>query len=304
MPAATLNLYISNMPSKPAHRQPPVASIRTYSLFGETADMPDILHVEPLSTRSSLHGWEMAPHRHARLHQLLLLDSGSGTARLEQTQRALVDHSLVNVPVGQVHAFSFVPGAEGWVAMLPDELLSALTQGMPDLRAALSQPAVLTAGPALLAALQQMAQEFLARQAGRALVLRGLAATALALTARSLMEQAPPPALDLPSSNLLQRFETLLQRHSGDAWPVARYAQALSISPTHLSRLTRQATGHGANHLIEAERMREARRLLAFTAAPVKAIAYELGFADPAHFCRAFKRSAGRSPRDFRQGTG
>jgi len=78
------------------------------------------------------------------------------------------------------------------------------------------------------------------------------------------------------------------------------YARALAVSPTHLSRVARAATGVSAQRLIEARLMREARRNLAYTHLGVATIAYTLGYADPAYFTRAFTRDAGLSPRAFR----
>jgi AraC-like DNA-binding protein len=45
----------------------------------------------------------------------------------------------------------------------------------------------------------------------------------------------------------------------------------------------------------------EARRRLVHVAAPVSALAYELGFEDPAYFCRFFKRHVGRTPTQWRR---
>ena len=46
--------------------------------------------------------------------------------------------------------------------------------------------------------------------------------------------------------------------------------------------------------------MREARRQLAYTSLQVASIAYALGYADPAHFSRVFRRVEGLSPRATR----
>lgn len=246
------------------------AAIRSYSLFGESGELPDVLHCETIATRSSLHGWELEPHRHARLHPLLLLRQGGGSAWLESGRTPLRPRTLVNVPCGDVHAFSFTPATQGWVVTLPDELVADLLTRAGESRAVLDGAGTASADAAL-----------------------GLASRALSLQA--------PATPDLAASNLLRRFEALLEAHVIEHWPVARYAQALSITPTHLSRLTRAATGQGASVLIEERLMREARRQLAFSSLPVKSVAYALGFADPAHFSRAFARAAGRSPRQFRE---
>jgi AraC family transcriptional activator of pobA len=292
MSGSRQDLYDSNMMR--------AAAIRSYSLFGESGELPDVLHCETIATRSSLHGWELEPHRHARLHQLLLLRQGGGSAWLESGRTPLRPRTLVNVPCGDVHAFSFTPGTQGWVVTLPDELVADLLTRAGESRAVLDGAGTASADAALVRVMAEIARESAGASAARALVLRGLAAAALGLASRALSLQAPATP-DLAASNLLRRFEALLEAHVIEHWPVARYAQALSITPTHLSRLTRAATGQGASVLIEERLMREARRQLAFSSLPVKSVAYALGFADPAHFSRAFARAAGRSPRQFRE---
>lgn len=101
-------------------------------------------------------------------------------------------------------------------------------------------------------------------------------------------------------SDLFQRFEALLEQHFLQHWTVSDYAAALSVTPTHLSRLTRSATGHAASHLILDRVIREARRNLVYTNLPVSMVAYALGFNDPAYFSRLFAGATGLSPRSFR----
>ena len=287
------DLYDSNMGR--------ATDIRSYGLFGEAGDLPDVLHCETIAARSALHDWELAPHRHARLHQLLLVTRGGGTARLEGGAQPLRPRSLVNVPAGDVHAFVFVPGTDGWVVTLPDTLFAdPLARGDAAVlgRAGV---AVADAGPGRTMA--RLAAEFSAAAPGRALVLRGLALVLLGQASR-VFAREPAGARDSPSSNLLRRFDALLDAHAHEHWSVARYARALAVTPTHLSRVARAETGRSASRLAEERLLREARRNLAFTSLPIKSIAYALGFADPAHFSRAFARAAGCSPRAFRQRLG
>lgn len=274
--------------------------IRSYSLFGESANLPDVMHCETIAARSALHGWELAPHRHARLHQLLLLRSGGGEAHLEGRAVPLQALSLVNVPPGDVHAFVFEPGTQGWVATLADELLDQILAPFADERRALSRCAVLAADEPVQRVMAQIAAEFDGRSPARALVLRGLCAALLGLTVRALA-QGDPVAGDMAGSHLLHRFEALVEAHYLDRWTVADCARALAVSPTHLSRVVRAATGEPASRLIGARVLREARRHLVYTSLPMATIAYALGFADPAHFSRVFSRAEGLSPRAFRE---
>ena len=310
MAACGGHLHDSNIATMLGRRMKntPAAGIRSYNLFGESAELPDVLHVETIAARSALHDWELAPHRHGRLHQLLLVQRGGGTAWLGDATielGALRPGSgpaarLVNVPAGEVHAFRFRPGTRGWVVMLADELIDGLLARSGDEHRVLGGACAVPAGPAVDALMQQLQHEFDARAAARALILRGLAATLLGQVARAIDAARPAPARG-PDHALLRRFEALLEARFAEHWPVSAYANALAVTPTHLSRITRGATGLSASRLIDERLVREARRHLAYTQAPIKAVADTLGFADPAYFTRVFRRAAGVSPRDYRE---
>ncbi len=286
------NLYISNMEKTLAH-------VQSYSLFGESTHLPDVLHCETIADRSELHDWELAPHRHARLHQVLLIANGGGWATLDGKTQALPTGSLVNVPPEHVHSFRFEKDTRGWVTTLADELLDELLVGGGTLRSELDQACVLSADTFVTQTVHQIWLEFSAQEKARALVLRGLSGVLLGWVARQLAQSTLADA-KFNDSELVQRFKELIELNFKAHWTVSQYAKALSISPTHLSRLTRAANGSSALRMIEARLMREARRNLAYTNLSISSIAYTLGFTDPAYFSRVFTRDAGISPKAFR----
>jgi AraC family transcriptional activator of pobA len=220
-------------------------------------------------------------------------------AHLEGGNLALGAMSLVNVPAGDVHGFSFAPGTRGFVATLADELRDELLAQAGDVRRALARSCLLVADEPILATMRQIGREYSGRGLARALILRGLCATLLGLTARAAAATDPVEE-KLAESTLLSRFETVLESHYLAHWKVADYARALAVTPTHLSRVARAATGVSASRLIDARLMREARRNLAYTNLSVSTIAYALGFKDLAYFSRSFTRALGVSPRAFR----
>jgi AraC-like DNA-binding protein len=61
------------------------------------------------------------------------------------------------------------------------------------------------------------------------------------------------------------------------------------------------AGGTSFRQLLDDARHSEAQRLLRLSAAPVAEIAARLGYADPTSFTRAFRRWAGKSPREWRK---
>ena len=119
-----------------------IDGIRSYSLFGESQHLPDVLHCETIAERSALHDWELAPHRHTRLHQVLLITSGGGVAHLDGERVPLFAGALINVPQGHVHAFRFTQHTQGWVATLADELMDEIFVRVGDVRRDLARPAV------------------------------------------------------------------------------------------------------------------------------------------------------------------
>lgn len=283
--------------AKPSARTVP--QIPGYSLFGEAAQLPDVLHCETIAARSALHDWELEPHRHARLHQLVLVQSGGGSAHLEGAALPLAPMVLVNVPPGHVHGFSFAPGTAGFVATFADELRDEVLAQAADVRRLLARGRLLHADDKVAGTMRAVWEEFSGRSSARALVLRGLAATLLGLAAR-LVAAAEPSDVERNESRLLQRFEALVEAHFADHWKVADYARALAVTPTHLTRVVRAATGGPASKVVEMRLIHEARRHLVYTQASITAVAYGLGFADPAHFTRVFSRVVGMAPRAFR----
>jgi AraC family transcriptional activator of pobA len=176
-----------------------------------------------------------------------------------------------------------------------DELLV----GVGTKRSDINQATVLQSDVFMANTVQQIWLEFSSQEKARALMLRGLSGVLLAWVARQLAAASIGDA-QANDSVLVQRFKTLIEQNFASHWTVSQYAKALSISPTHLSRLTRAANGISALRMIEARLMREARRNLAYTNLSISSIAYTLGFSDPAYFSRVFTRDAGISPKAFR----
>jgi AraC family transcriptional activator of pobA len=293
MEGSAFVLYNSNMDAARS-----TSAIQVFNLFGESGDLPDVVHCETIASRSALHDWVLAVHRHARLHQVLLIDRGGGEATLDGRIQGLRPMHVVNVPVGHVHGFSFQPGIQGWVLTIAAEVLDEALLAPEGLRGVLSQSAVVRGTPQIRTTMKQIFAEFAARNFARAHVLRALSAALIGLVARELASL--DRGCGTADPELFRRFEALIEQHHQERWSVSDYADALSITATHLNRLTRAATGDTASHLILNRMIREARRNLVYTNLPVSTIAYALGFDDPAYFSRVYAAATGLSPRAFR----
>ncbi|WP_226579585.1 helix-turn-helix domain-containing protein [Acuticoccus sediminis] len=277
------NLHYSNIEA---------IAVPKFELYGERALLPDVLHCETIADRSSLHGWAIQPHRHERLHQFLHVAEGTAYVKLEDRETTLHGPGVVNVPAGAVHGFRFSPETRGTVVTVPVEALDATIGACP----MLATPAVVACEPQLAELFAAVADEFAATRPARTQCLSAMATLIAARVAGGIA----PEIGGGDGSPLLRRFEALIEAHYRSHWRVADYAAALKVSTTHLSRVCRAETGAGASRVIELRLMKEARRLLAYSAHPVGRIAVDLGFVDPAYFTRAFTRSAGMTPSAFR----
>jgi len=81
---------------------------------------------------------------------------------------------------------------------------------------------------------------------------------------------------------------------------LAALAEFAGVSPRHLSRLFRAELGLSPGVYVELTRIDIARRLLEDSEAPVKAIAFAAGFGSTATLRRAFLRSIGVTPLEYR----
>ncbi len=77
-------------------------------------------------------------------------------------------------------------------------------------------------------------------------------------------------------------------------------AEAASTSTRTLQRHLR-AHGVSYSDIIDQARIRVATEWLANSEMPIAEIAAEVGYSDPAHFSRAFRRRAGISPQQYRR---
>ncbi len=274
------------------------APIPAFALYGEGRGFPDVLHCERIADRAGLHGWQIAPHRHPDLHQIFLIRRGAAWVTVDGRARDLSLPVLLSIPPWVVHGFRFSAGTEGHVLSLSlADLPEVLGEASP-LAAMLARWGHAPADPALDALFEAVIAECAARDAARAPMLRALATQIAVHAARALAGATPEPTR---YERHMQGFEALLRENLARRWPLADYAQALGLTPTHLNRVVRAQTGRSAARHIEARLFQEACRLLAYTRMGVAEVGYALGFDDPAYFSRAFRRQTGETPSGYRR---
>ena len=284
-------------------------TLPTFALYGE-ADAPsdaEFVHIEDIESRSRRYHWEIDEHTHRGLFQVVFILDGGARVRVDTRDADIAAPAAIVVPPAAVHAFQFRPQTHGYVLTLAESLLF---EGRDELRplidALFVESRIVTlAGDDtrhLAALLEQLAEEFRWPQPGRPLMFEALVQALLLRLARPLAAGGESDGRQRGRAETFARFRALVETHFRDNWDVARYAGKLAVSESRLNRLCRRLADRSAFDLIQERLLLEAKRRLIYVAAPVASLAYELGFQDPAYFCRFFKKMTGLTPTAYRRG--
>lgn len=98
-----------------------------------------------------------------------------------------------------------------------------------------------------------------------------------------------------------QLYKNALSQFIYEKQHVAEYADLLHISPNHLNKCVKTATGQSARDLLDEMILLEAKVLLAQTDLSVSEIAYQIGKQDPSNFGRFFRTKMGITPKEYRE---
>lgn len=103
------------------------------------------------------------------------------------------------------------------------------------------------------------------------------------------------------SKLLLQTFKEVVENRYNSRLKVADAAEELNVTPDYLNTIIKDNLGKTAKEYIQDRIVLEAKRLGVHTNLSSKEIAFELGFEDPSHFSRFFKKMEQNSFTAFRQ---
>ena len=93
-----------------------------------------------------------------------------------------------------------------------------------------------------------------------------------------------------------------IQENYGNNLSLETIAANSLVDPSHLSRTFKKETGEAVTDYINRLRIEKAKELLAFTDMLAYEVAEAVGYKDPAYFSLVFKKLAGVSPKEFKNG--
>src|SRR5271154_3540733 len=225
---------------------PCVMSLPLFHLYGDPPDEQafDFIHIETISSRSSVHDWTIDVHRHSNLLQILVIERGDGEMRFEVTTTTFAAPTVILIPTRVVHGFWFRPSTEGWVLSFTEDV----TQMCGDRsRAATARFDALAVEPVvpmtdieqvnrlstLCAGLQE---ELLLCREGFRLATHGYLALIATEVARLAAARGPSGAVTLqPADPIVDGLRELVEKNFRSERLLDFYAAKLAMTPDRLN---------------------------------------------------------------------
>jgi AraC-like DNA-binding protein len=129
----------------------------------------------------------------------------------------------------------------------------------------------------------------------------GEVAAVLALLADGMWVAAEHLRAAPPAPGPAGRIRAYVAANLGRSLGRAGLARELGLSSSRTSHVVNEACGCSLQELVARERVAAAQRLLADGDDPVAAVGARVGWADPPHFTRMFRRFAGLPPGEWRR---
>lgn len=285
--------------------KPELPSIPVFKLYGESLDWPtpDLLHCETISSRSREHEWEIKPHRHADLCQLLFVFKGQAELEIEGQRTQLQTPAIQVLPPLSVHGFRFSEDVEGFIVTLATPLITHLQAQLGDSVHALASAEHYPAGAdgdylnSLFSALQA---EYNGHQPAREMLMHSLVSVIMVWVSRQAIVRHKASQRPQRQREYLNGFIQLVEETYRQHVKVEDLAHRLGISVSHLNGTCRELAGQPALQIMHERQLLEAKRLLTYTSMTIYEMSELLGFSDPTNFTRLFRRRVGISPKAFR----
>jgi AraC family transcriptional regulator, transcriptional activator of pobA len=245
------------------------------------------------------------PHRHDFYH-LFWVESGNGTFVSDGRSYPVTRGSLIFVPPGQVHAWKWNDRLQGYVLCFepaslfggndrPYRLLHDLAQFSATTKDRATFQVAGSTYPSFRAAFKELADESSGNTEFRSDMLRSQV-TALLIQLHRLGLNTRSVEVQGYSTELTNRFLSLLERQEGKHQLTSYYTSALSVSRRVLVNAVLAETGKSPSVWIRDRTLLEARRLVTYTDLTISEIAFRLNFRNVSYFVRFYRRLAGVSP--------
>lgn len=235
--------------------------------------------------------------RRLSFFQVMLLERGSASQEVDFVRHEVRPGLVAFTRPGQVQRLSTSKDSQGRLLLLEPAFLS-FGERTPDPK---DIAAIVPSTPAIESNVRTLVDEYSQvtnDPSARDIILHE--SIALFLRLRRQGSLGSPSGGESSEAKLFRRFETLLDKTFATHRSAAIMARELGCSEKTLSRACSTVAGIPPKTLIQERVALEAKRILAHSDQPVKAITQQLGFTEPTNFVKFFRRVAGELPCAFR----
>ncbi len=254
------------------------------------------IRIVPLPRLAANGRWRVEAMRSLSEPCILNFTKGMGRITVAGVTRGYSAGTIVYIPAGVMHGFEVGPTVLGTALFLGKDCkveLPAMPQHLR-LRDVVAQQEMTM----MLDMVSREMENGTAAGQRAAVHYVGLLSVWLERQAAAAGVTAPRPDA---AHRLVARFTAAMEQGFRTGAGVGDFAAELGVTPTHLTRCCRAASGRSAIELLQDRRLFEARQMLSETKLPVGQISAALGFTSAAYFTRAFQNQTGVSPSKFRK---
>jgi AraC family transcriptional activator of pobA len=256
----------------------------------------DALRILSLAQMSKGQDWRLSLAHDRAEHLLIWTTRGQGRLLLDGQRRGVGPHNAIFVP--SRHLFALDLGRQGvaQVAAFPATTDLPLPTLPRQLR--IREAGVMSDLTVLLEAAGREQQK------ARALHQQALEAYGALIAVwlqRQMAEEEHAPAKRNAAARLSATYCARITSSFHENLTMADHAEALGVTPTHLARCCKLATGKTAADLLTERVLYEARSLLTSTKVPAQDIARHLGFGSAAYFTRFMQHHTRATPTELRR---
>lgn len=283
----------------------PVYKIENFEFYSKS------FYARQLKDHIKKHGFIQHPHKHD-FYLTVLFTQGAGTHEIDFTSYPVAKGSMFFLIPGQVHRWTLTEDADGYIFFhikefydinytnkrINDFWFFSPTQQTPFIQLDKTN---LTQAEGLF---KRILQTYSVQDSRHKYDTLAALCNLLFLDIEGLQTYDTDININ-PSTLYLHKVTEL--RKLIDAQYIQlkypkEYAALLSISTKHLNRICNEMLGKSTGALITERLVLEAKRILTYSDKPIKQIAEQLGFNDPAYFIRFFKKHTGLTPAGFKKG--
>lgn len=239
--------------------------------------------------------WQLELAHDRPYHTLMWFTRGQGRILLDGRLRGLGPHNAVFVPATTLFAIEAGSQSLAQVVTIPDGSPLRLPDSPHQLR--IRDKHIQSELSALIESAQR--EQSLARPLAQDALEAHIALISVWLRRQLTLEEHIPERRSA-GERLSRKFMQMVAAHYMSGQPTAIYAKELGVTPTHLARVVKSATGKTASDIVTERVVHAARNLLETTNHPARNIAQHLGFGSAAYFTRFVQQHTGRSPSQLR----